>query len=118
MLNDPDGNPNNYRPLPQYSDLIVHPALPLSELQRVPVAAQPVELEVQLYGGLYVLEGARHSRRRTGGGTVAHCPPTSGELAYGILGYDRTHVLNIGYSYLLPDFEDTDGRQPLLGDGS
>jgi hypothetical protein len=36
---------------------------------------------------------------------VAVDPANVRGTAYGVLGYDRKHVLNIGYSYLLPELE-------------
>jgi hypothetical protein len=40
-----------------------------------------------------------------GGPGVVAVPGNIRDQAYGVLGYDRAHVLNVGYSYLLPDFE-------------
>ena len=101
MLNDPNGDPNLYRPLPRVRRPAGVAAHALPELQRAADAPQPGELEVQLHGVVHVVEGARHPRRRPG--RRRRSPPaTSATRAYGILGYDRTHVLNIGYSYLLP----------------
>jgi len=38
------------------------------------------------------------------------------DSAYGVLGYDRTHVLNIGYSYLLPTLDGSAGlKKAILG---
>jgi hypothetical protein len=45
-----------------------------------------------------------------GGGNFV-VPGDIRDQAYGVLGYDRTHVLNVGYSYLLPDLE---GRSALM----
>ena len=104
MLNDPNGDPNRYRPLPQYGDLPVHAAHALPELQRAADAAQPAELAVQLHGGLHVVEGARHPRRRPG------LARRSRRRRHPRLRLRRPrlrppHVLNIGYSWLLPDVE-------------
>ena len=48
-----------------------------------------------------------------GQGQVAALPADIRGTAYGVLGYDRPHVLNIGYSYLLPDFEGDALKQAL-----
>ena len=46
---------------------------------------------------------------RGGGQGAMMIPPGDIRVitAYGVLGYDRTHVFNIGYSWLLPDVEDS-----------
>jgi len=103
MLNDPTGDPNRYRPLSQYGD--------------VPVARHA---HYQNYNALQTLlsrQGTRFSFTTAytwskalgirGGaqGATTQPPGDIRDSAYGVLGYDRRHVLNIGYSWLLPDVE-------------
>lgn len=108
MLADPGGDPNNYRPMPQYGD--------------VPVSRHT---HYQNYHALQTLLSRQGSRfsfttaytlskalgiRGGGQGSTTQPPGNIRDSAYGILGYDRRHVVNVGYSWLLPDI---DGR-PLL----
>ena len=101
MLNDPGGDPNLYRPLRQYGDL--------------PVTRHT---HYQNYNALQTLLSRQGSRfsfttaytwskalgiRGGGQGAVTQPPGDIREFAYGVLRYDRRHVLNVGYSWLLPD---------------
>ena len=43
--------------------------------------------------------------RGGGQGATTQPPGDIRDSAYGVLGYDRRHVLNVGYSWLLPDVE-------------
>ena len=103
MINDPNGNQNSYRPLSQYGD--------------VPVSRHT---HYQNYNALQALlsrQGSRFSYtaaytwskalgiRGGGQGQTTQPPGDIRDSAYGVLGYDRRHVLNVGYSWLLPDFE-------------
>ena len=103
MINDPNGDQNSYRPLPQYGD--------------VPVSRHR---HYQNYNALQTLlsrQGSRFSYtaaytwskalgiRGGGQGATTQPPGDIRDSAYGVLGYDRRHVLNVGYSWLLPDFE-------------
>ena len=53
--------------------------------------------------------------RGGGQGSTTQPPGDIRDAAYGVLGYDRTHVLNIGYSYLMPDLEGSALKQALIG---
>jgi hypothetical protein len=101
MLNDPGGDPNKYRPLSQYGDL--------------PVTRHT---HYQNYNALQTLLSRQGSRfsftsaytwskalgiRGGGQGSTTQPPGNIRDSAYGVLGYDRRHVLNVGYSWLLPD---------------
>jgi hypothetical protein len=103
MLNDPNGDPNRYRPLQQYGDL--------------PVARHT---HYQNYNALQTLLSRQGSRlsftaaytwskalgiRGGAQGSTTQPPGDIRDFAYGVLGYDRRHVLNVGYSWLLPDIE-------------
>ena len=105
MLADPSGDPNQYRPLRQYGDL------PVSR-----------HTHYQNYNALQTLlsrQGSRFSFTAAytwskaigirGGdvvqGQAAQPPGDIRDAAYGVLGYDRRHVVNVGYSWLLPDIE-------------
>jgi hypothetical protein len=108
MLADPTGDPNQYRPFGQYGDLNVFR-----------------HSHYQNYNGLQALlsrQGTRFSAtasytfskalgiRGDAQGQTTIPPGDVRDFAYGVLGYDRRHVLNIGYSWLLPDIE----GKPLL----
>jgi Carboxypeptidase regulatory-like domain len=108
MLSDPDGDQNSYRPLRQYGD--------------VPVSRHT---HYQNYNALQALlsrQGSRFSYtaaytwskalgiRGGGQGATSQPPGDIRNSAYGVLGYDRRNVLNVGYSWLLPDIE----GNPLL----
>jgi hypothetical protein len=103
MLNDPNGDPNRYRPLTRYGDL--------------PVTRHT---HYQNYNALQTLLSRQGSRfsfttaytwskalgiRGGGQGSTTQPPGDIRDAAYGVLGYDRRHVLNVGYSWLLPDVE-------------
>ncbi len=103
MINDPNGDQNRYRPLSQYGD--------------VPVSRHS---HYQNYNALQTLlsrQGSRFSYtagytwskalgiRGGGQGQTSQPPGDIRDSAYGVLGYDRRHVLNVGYSWLLPEFE-------------
>ena len=53
--------------------------------------------------------------RGGGQGAVLFRRATSASFAYGVLGYDRTHVFNIGYSWLLRDIENNPLLNAILG---
>ncbi len=113
MLNDPEGNPNNYRPLPQYGDLIVHRHSLYQNYNAFQSLLSRSSSKFS-YTVAYTFSKALGIRGGDiGEGRVAALPADIRGTAYGVLGYDRAHVLNVGYSYLLPDFEDQrmeDGR--------
>jgi len=103
MINDPNGDQNKYRPLSQYGD--------------VPVARHT---HYQNYNALQTLLSRQGSRlsytaaytwskalgiRGGGQGSTTQPPGDIRDSAYGVLGYDRRNVLNVGYSWLLPDIE-------------
>ena len=103
MINDPNGDQNSYRPLRQYGD--------------VPVSRHT---HYQNYNALQALlsrQGSRFSYtaaytyskalgiRGGGQGQTTQPPGDIRDSAYGVLGYDRRNVLNVGYSWLLPDIE-------------
>ena len=104
MLNDPFGDPNRYRPLRQYGNL------PVSR-----------HTHYQNYHGLQTLLSRQGTRftftsaytlskalgiRGGGQGSTTQPPGDIRDTAYGVLGYDRRHVINVGYSWLLPTFDD------------
>ena len=103
MLGDPNGDPNLYRPLSQYGDL--------------PVTRHT---HYQNYNALQTLLSRQGSRfsfttaytwskaigiRGGGQGSTTQPPGNLRDSAYGVLGYDRRHVVNISYSWLLPDVD-------------
>ena len=103
MLNNPNGDPNLYRPLTRYG------TLPVTQ-----------HTHYQNYNALQTLlsrQGTRFSFttaytfskalgiRGGGQGSTTQPPGDLRDSAYGVLGYDRRHVVNVGYSWLLPDVE-------------
>ena len=116
MLQRPDGDPNSYRPLPQYGRPAGHRSTRTTRTttrsRRFSAAASS---KFSYTRRLHVVEGAGHPRRRPGGQGRTQPAGDIRDSAYGILGYDRTHVLNVGYSYLLPDLEGGALKQALLG---
>lgn len=103
MLADPSGNPNRYRPLPQYGNVPVsrHSHYQNYNALQTMVSRQGSRLS---FTGAYTWSKALGIR---GGGQGATTQPP-GDIrasAYGVLGYDRRHVVNVGYSWMLPDVE-------------
>jgi len=115
MLNDPTGDPNNYRPYREYGT-------------NLPVAQHT---HYQNYNALQALLSRVSSKfsytaaytwskalgiRGSGQGQVSYPAVDIRDGAYGILAYDRTHVLNVGYSYLLPTLDGAAAlKQAVLG---
>lgn len=113
MLNDPTGNPDLYRPYRQYGDLnVVRHA------------------HYQNYNGLQALLSRQTANfsftssytwskalgiRGGGQGQVVIPPGDPRLFSYGVLGYDRRHVFNVGYSWLLPDVENNALLNALVG---
>ena len=104
MLNDPTGDPNNYRPLPQYGDLPVSQHTHYQNYNALQTLLSRRAARIQLHGGVHVVEGARHPRRRPGlDDAAAGRHPRFGLRRPRLR---PPHVLNIGYSWLLPDVDD------------
>ena len=103
MLNDPTGDPNRYRPLGQYGDLPVarHTHYQNYNALQTLLSRQGTRFS---YTVAYTLSKALGIRGDAQGSTTQP-PGDIRDSAYGVLGYDRRHVLNIGYSWLLPDVE-------------
>ncbi|MEN3339336.1 MAG: hypothetical protein V7647_3012 [Acidobacteriota bacterium] len=108
MLNDPNGDPNLYRPLSQYGDL---PVVRHTHYQNYNALQTLLSRQGSRFSftTAYTLSKALGIRGNEQGRTTQ--PP--GDIrnsAYGILAYDRRHVVNVGYSWLLPDVD----RNPVL----
>jgi carboxypeptidase family protein len=115
MVNDPNGDPNNYRPYPEYGG-----SLPITQ-----------HTHYQNYNALQTLISRSSSKFAftaaytfskalgiRGGGQGSTTQPAGDirDSAYGVLGYDRRHVMNIGYSYLFPTLDDAAAmKRALLG---
>ena len=115
MINDPTGDPLNYVPYREFGR-----TLPVSQ-----------HTHYQNYNALQMLLSRASSKFSytvsytwskalgiRGGGQGSTTQPAGDirDSAYGVLGYDRTHVLNIGYSYLLPTLDDSAGlKKAILG---
>src|SRR4029079_17461262 len=106
MINDPTGDPLNY--------------VPYRECGRTLPVAQ--HMHYQNYNALQLLLSRASSKfsytasytwskamgiRGGGQGSASDPAVDIRQGAYGVLGYDRTHVLNIGYSYLFPSLDDS-----------
>lgn len=103
MLSDPGGDPNLYRPLSQYGDLPVtrHTHYQNYNALQALLSRQGRRLS---FTSAYTWSKAL-GIRGGGQGSTTQPPGDIRNSAYGVLGYDRRHVLNIGYSWLLPDVE-------------
>jgi len=116
MLADPDGNPNAYRPLPQYGTL---PVYQHSLYQNYNALQTLLSRSSSKFSYTVAYTWSKALGIRGGGqggqGQVAVLPSAVRDTAYGILGYDREHVLNVGYSYLFPDLEGSAFKKALLG---
>jgi len=115
MINDPTGDPLNYVPYREFGR-----TLPVSQ-----------HTHYQNYNALQLLLSRASSKfsytasytwsKAMGirGGGQGQTTQPAGDIrdsAYGVLGYDRTHVLNIGYSYLLPTLDGSAGlKKAILG---
>jgi hypothetical protein len=115
MLADPTGNPNNYRPLRQYGNLVVHRHSLYQNYNSLQALLSRASSKFS-YTIAYTWSKALGIR---GGGTgqqgqVSALPTDIRGTAYGVLGYDRTHVLNVGYSYLLPELEGSALKKAFL----
>lgn len=113
MLNDPTGNPDQYRPFRQYGDLNV--------------VRHTHYQNYNSWQSLLSRQGSRFSMTASytwskalgilggGQGRVVIPPGDPRDFSYGVLGYDRTHVFNLGYSWLLPDVENNALLNAFLG---
>jgi hypothetical protein len=115
MVSDPLGDPNNYVPFREYGR-----SLPVSQ-----------HTHYQNYNALQMLLSRASSRfsytaaytwskalgiRGGGQGSTTQPAGSIRDSAYGVLGYDRTHVLNVGYSILLPQLAESAAlKRALLG---
>ncbi len=112
MINDPTGDPNNYRPLPgvrrpsdsQHTHYQNYNALQMllsrSSSKFSYTASYTWSKALGILGG--------------GAGGQGNTTQPAGDIrdsAYGVLGYDSAHVLNIGYSYLFPSARRRGGAQ-------
>jgi hypothetical protein len=104
MLSDPNGDPNRYRPLQQYADLNVtrHSAYQNYNALQALLSRQGSRFS---YTAAYTWSKALGILGSGVQGAATQPPGDPRETAYGVLGYDRRHVLNVGYSWLLPDIE-------------
>ena len=114
MINDPTGDPDRYRPYPEYGDLPVSQHTHYQNYNALQMLLSRASSKFS-YTASYTWSKALGIR---GGGQGSTSQPAGDirDSAYGVLGYDRRHVLNIGYSYLFPTLDDSDGlKRALLG---
>ncbi len=114
MLNDPTGDPNNYRPYREFGGLPVSQHTHYQNYNALQMLLSRSSSKFS-YTASYTWSKALGIR---GGGQGATTQPAGDirDSAYGVLGYDRAHVLNIGYSYLFPNLDDAAAlKKALLG---
>ena len=116
MLNDPDGNENNYRVLTAYGDLNVYQHSLSSQyhgLQAL-LARQRGSFNYTL---AYTFSKVVGYRGVEGGGPglseYLHTPYRN--YNYGVLAYDRTHVATSSFSWLLPEPKSEGAVKQILG---
>jgi len=113
MLNDPNGNPDLYRPFPQYGDLNV---VRHTHYQNYNSWQSLVSRQGSRFSMTASYTWSKALGIRGGGqGQVVIPPGDPRDFSYGVLGYDRTHVFNLGYSWLLPDVENNTLLNAILG---
>jgi hypothetical protein len=103
MLSNPAGDPNSYRPLPQYGDL---PVTRHTHYQNYNALQSLLSRQGTRFSFTTAYTWSKALGIRGGGqGSTTQPPGDIRDSAYGVLGYDRRHVVNVGYSWLLPDIE-------------
>jgi hypothetical protein len=103
MLSDPTGDPNNYRPMRQYGDL---PVTRHAHYQNYNALQSLLSRQGTRFSFTTAYTWSKALGIRGGGqGSTTQPPGDIRDSAYGVLGYDRRHVVNVGYSWLLPDIE-------------
>jgi hypothetical protein len=103
MLSNPNGDPNPYRPLSAYGDL---PVTRHAHYQNYNALQTLLSRQGQRFSFTSAYTWSKALGIRGGGqGSTTQPPGDIRDSAYGVLGYDRRHVLNIGYSWLLPDVD-------------
>ena len=108
MLSDPTGDQNRYRPLRQYGDLNVAQHSHYQNYHGVQalLSRQGTRFSMTTAYSFSKALGIRGGGAGTGNQGQATIPPGDlRDFTYGVLSYDRRHVLNIGYSWLLPDVQ-------------
>jgi Carboxypeptidase regulatory-like domain len=117
MLNDPNGNSQLYRPLPNYGDLQVyrhslysnyHSFQTLLSRQRGRfnfTASYTFSKSLGVWGNL----------QGNGNSGLSEYQFDPRQYSYGILPNDRTHVASGAYSWLLPEFKDNGLMNAILG---
>ena len=119
MLNDPNGNANNYRPLSAYGDLNVfrHSSYQKYNGLQALLARQRGNFNFTLSYTFSKALGIVGNTGGTGGGGSNPGPEyvlPANDL-YGILNYDRTHVATLSYSWLLPGPKSGGAAEAILG---
>jgi len=114
MLSNPTGDPNNYRPYREYGGLSVSQHTHYQNYNALQALLSRVSSKFS-FTAAYTWSKAL-GIRGSGQGQVSYPAGDIRDGAYGILAYDRTHVLNVGYSYLLPELDGGSAlKQAILG---
>ena len=103
MLNNPTGDPNSYRPLPQYGDLNVFRHTMFQNYHGLQ-ALLSRQRGVFSFTGAYTFSKALGIRSGDPGSsrTGSEYILDPRQYNYGVLGNDRTHVASAAYTWLLP----------------
>jgi hypothetical protein len=117
MLDDPYGNPDVYRPLPNYSNLWInrHSAYQNYHALQALVSRQRGRVNFSAsytFSKNLGLKGDDANGYRANASEYAFDPR---EYNYGVLGTDRTHVASLSWSLQLPDVKRDGFWQALFG---
>jgi hypothetical protein len=120
MLNDPNGNGNDYRPLQGFGDLNVfrHSSYQNYHGLQTLLARQRGSFNFTLAYTFSKALGILGNTGGTGGGGPvpgSEYVLDSRTSLYGILSYDRTHVATLSYSWLLPGPKSGGAAEAILG---
>ena len=117
MLSNPTGDPNVFRPYREYGGLPVTQHTHYQNYNALQMLLSRASSKFS-YTAAYTWSKALGIRGggQASQGQVSYPAVDIRDGAYGILGYDRTHVLNVGYSYLLPTLDNAPGlKKAILG---
>lgn len=116
MLNDPTGDANKYRPLPEYGSLNVfrHTSYQNYHGLQTLLARQRGAFNFTLAYTFSKALGIRGDSQGPAVGSEYVLTPYR-DYAYGILNYDRTHVATLSYSWLVPGPKNGGASQAILG---
>ncbi|MPZ19708.1 MAG: carboxypeptidase regulatory-like domain-containing protein [Luteitalea sp.] len=117
MLNDPEGNADDYRPRPQYGDLNVYRHSMYQNYHGLQALLTRQTGRFGVTGG-YTFSKSLGIRSGDPGGsrTGSEYILDSRQFNYGVLGTDRRHVASIAYNWQLGELQGNRMLNALLGD--